>query len=88
MLVTFFRYVGDFLNVLNRSPSWICHQDIKLVTNTTVSNIPITPEAAPERLTEFPKLGPLVVRFVAAWKLLAIFNSYNLLIYVFIIQVS
>ena len=31
----FFRYVGDFLNVLNRSPtSWIGHQHLKLVTNT------------------------------------------------------
>ena len=30
----FFRYVGDFLNVLNRSPtSWIGHQHLKLVTN-------------------------------------------------------
>ena len=31
----FFRYVGDFLYVLNRSPtSWIGHQHFKLVTNT------------------------------------------------------
>ena len=31
----FFRYVGDFLNVWNRSPpSWIGHQHLKLVTNT------------------------------------------------------
>ena len=31
----FFRYVGDFLNVLNRSPtSRIGHQHLKLVTNT------------------------------------------------------
>ena len=31
----FFRYVGDFVNVLNRSPtSWIDHQQLKLVTNT------------------------------------------------------
>ena len=31
----FFRYVGDFLNELNRSPiSWIGHQHLKLVTNT------------------------------------------------------
>ena len=31
----FFRYVYDFLNVLNRSPkSWIGHQHLKLVTNT------------------------------------------------------
>ena len=31
----FFRYVGDFLNVLNRSPlSWIGHKHLKLVTNT------------------------------------------------------
>ena len=31
----FFRYVGDFLNVLNRSPtSWIGHQHLKFVTNT------------------------------------------------------
>ena len=31
----FFRYIGDFLNVLNRSPtSWIGHQHLKLVTNT------------------------------------------------------
>ena len=30
-----FRYVGDFLNVLNRSPtSWIGHQHLKLVTST------------------------------------------------------
>ena len=36
----FFRYVGDFLNVLNRSPtSWIGHQHLKLVTNISVSNI-------------------------------------------------
>ena len=32
----FFRYVGDFLNVLNRSStSWISHQHLKLVTNTS-----------------------------------------------------
>ena len=31
----FFRYVGDFLNVLNRPPTyWIGHQHLKLVTNT------------------------------------------------------
>ena len=31
----FFRYVGDFFNVLNLSPtSWIGHQHLKLVTNT------------------------------------------------------
>ena len=31
----FFRYVCDFLNVLNRSPtSWIGHQHLKLITNT------------------------------------------------------
>ena len=31
----FFRYVGDFLNLLNRSPtSCIGHQHLKLVTNT------------------------------------------------------
>ena len=31
----FFRYGGDFFNVLNRSPtSWIGHQHLKLVTNT------------------------------------------------------
>ena len=31
----FFPYVGDFLNVLNWSPtSWIGHQNLKLVTNT------------------------------------------------------
>ena len=31
----FFRCVGDFLDVLNRSPSsWIGHQHLKLVTNT------------------------------------------------------
>ena len=31
----FFRCVGDFLNVLTRSPtSWISHQHLKLVTNT------------------------------------------------------
>ena len=31
----FFRYVGDFLNVLNRSStSWIGHQHLKIVTNT------------------------------------------------------
>ena len=31
----FFRYVGDFSNVSNRSPtSWIGHQHLKLVTNT------------------------------------------------------
>ena len=30
----FFLYVGDFLNVLNRSPkSWMGHQHLKLVTN-------------------------------------------------------
>ena len=30
-----FRYVGDFLNVLNQSPrSWIGHRHLKLVTNT------------------------------------------------------
>ena len=29
------RYVGDFFNVLNRSPtSWIGHQHLKLITNT------------------------------------------------------
>ena len=34
----FFRYVGDFLNVLNRSPtSWIGHQHFKLVTNIDVT---------------------------------------------------
>ena len=31
----FFRYVGDFLSISNRSPtSWIGHQLLKLVTNT------------------------------------------------------
>ena len=31
----FFRYAGDFLNVLNQSPaSWIGRQHLKLVTNT------------------------------------------------------
>ena len=31
----FFRYVDDFLNVLNQSStSWIGHQHLKLVTNT------------------------------------------------------
>ena len=31
----FFRYVGDYSNVLNRSPtSWIGYQHLKLVTNT------------------------------------------------------
>jgi len=35
MLATFFRYVGDFLNVLNwSSTSGIGHQHLKLVTNT------------------------------------------------------
>ena len=29
----FFRYVGDFLNVFNRSPK-SCHQYLKLVTST------------------------------------------------------
>ena len=34
-IVGFFRYVGDFCNVLNRLPSsWIGHQHLKLVTNT------------------------------------------------------
>ena len=33
--IMFFRYVGDFLNVLNRSATtWIDHQHFKLVTNT------------------------------------------------------
>ena len=31
----FFRYVGDFSNLSNRSPtSWISHQHLKLITNT------------------------------------------------------
>ena len=53
MLATFFRYEGDFLKVLNRSPtSQIGHQHRKLVTNTfglqhiwsptSVTNIDIT----------------------------------------------
>ena len=30
-----FRYVGDFHNILNRSPtSWVGHQHLRLVTNT------------------------------------------------------
>ena len=34
VLAFFFRYVGDFLYVLNRSPTfWIGHQHLKLVTN-------------------------------------------------------
>ena len=37
----FFRYVGDFLNVLNRSPtSQTCHQHIW--SPTSVTNIDIT----------------------------------------------
>ena len=36
----FFRYVGDFRNALNLSPtSWIGHQHLKLVTNTFDANI-------------------------------------------------
>jgi len=41
MLTTFFRYDGDFLNVLNRSPtSQTCHQHIW--PPTSVSNIDVT----------------------------------------------
>ena len=41
MLTTFFRYVGDFLNVLNRSPtSQTCHQHIW--SPTSVTNIDVT----------------------------------------------
>ena len=45
MLATFFRYVGDFLNVLNRSPtSQTCHQHIW--SPTSVTNIDVTVKTA------------------------------------------
>ena len=46
IMLVFFRYVGDFVNVLNRSPtSWIGHQYIKFVTKIDVkfvTNIDVT----------------------------------------------
>ena len=50
MFAIFFRYVDDFLNVLNWSPTfWIGHQHLKLVTKTfqtchptSVTNIDVT----------------------------------------------
>ena len=45
MLATFFRYVGGFFNVLNRSPtSQTCHQHIW--SPTSVTNIDVTQQVA------------------------------------------
>ena len=60
----FFRYVGDFLNVLNRSPtSQTCHQHIW--SPTSVTNIDVTPGTRTFRgLEESVKSATLIRRLV------------------------
>ena len=55
-LATFFHYVGDFFNVLNRSPtSQTCHQHIW--PPTSVTNIDLT-KSTPKPTENRPKTNP------------------------------
>ena len=64
----FFRYVGDFLNVLNRSPiSWIGHQHLELVNNTFGLQHPsptsMSPASGRKPSESFKIVPPCIIKY-------------------------